>query len=342
MVDFLTTTSEDNSRVLVTGATGSLGPRVVEALHQSRYSVRVLALDPPEQSVLPPGIDLRIGDINNLNDIRSAVKDVQLVVHMAAMLHIMNPTRDQIPAYKFVNVDGTMNVVAAALGAGVKRLVLFSTIAVYGDSAGSVLNEDTSPKPVTLYAQSKRQAEQIVLGACLPDGRPFGTVMRLAAAYGSRIKGNYRRLLQALAKKKFIPIGPGTNRRTLIYDKDAANAVLAVLTNPNAAGKVFNVTDGEIYPLSDIIKTICESLGRKPPRIRLPVAPLRSSVSILDNGARLLGLRFPGFRDALDKYTEDMAIDGHRIQEEIGFKPKYDLLSGWKETIEEMRARGEL
>ena len=61
-----------------------------------------------------------------------------------------------------------------------------------------------------------------------------------------------------------------------------------------------------------------------------------------DKGTALLGHGFPGLRSALDKYTEDMAVDGHRIQDEIGFRPKYDLLSGWKATIEEMRARGEL
>jgi UDP-glucose 4-epimerase len=145
-----------------------------------------------------------------------------------------------------------------------------------------------------------------------------------------------------LAKKRFIPIGAGTNRRTLIYDKDVANAALAVLTNPNAAGKVFNVTDGEIYSLSDIIKTICDALGRRPPRMYLPVAPLRTGAEIVDKGARLFGLGLPGFRGALDKYTEDIAVDGNRIQEEIGFRPKHDLLSGWKETIEEMRVRGDL
>ena len=76
--------------------------------------------------------------------------------------------------------------------------------------------------------------------------------------------------------------------------------------------------------------------------MRLPVAPLRTAAGIMDKGSRLLGLRFPGLRSAIDKYTEDLAVDGQMIQDEIGFRPKYDLLSGWKETIEEMRARGDL
>jgi nucleoside-diphosphate-sugar epimerase len=258
------------------------------------------------------------------------------------MLPIVDPDPGKIPLYELVNVEGTRTVVKTALEADVQELVFFSTIAVYGGSAGHVLTEDTAPRPGTLYAQTKRQAEQIVLDAYRPDGRAFGTVLRLAAVYGSRMKGNYRRLLQALARRRFIPIGPGTNRRTMVYDKDAASAALAVAGHPKAAGKVFNVTDGEIHSLNDIIQTMCEALGRKLPTLRLPVAPLRTAADIMDKGSRLLGLRLPGFRGAIDKYTEDLAVDGHRIQSEIGFRPKYDLRSGWKETIEEMRRRGEL
>jgi UDP-glucose 4-epimerase len=121
-----------------------------------------------------------------------------------------------------------------------------------------------------------------------------------------------------------------------------ASAALAVVGHPNAAGRIFNVTDGEIHSLSDIIQSICEALGRRPPRMHLPIAPLRTAADIIDKGTTLFSIGHPGLRSALDKYTEDMAVDGHRIQAEIGFRPKYDLFSGWRETIEEMRARGDL
>jgi UDP-glucose 4-epimerase len=304
--------------------------------------VRVLALDHPFPGAFDPAVDFRLGDINVFRDVRSAIKDAHLVVHMAAILHVMNPPHARMPLYTLVNVEGTRNVVEMALTAGVKRLIFFSTISVYGNSNGTVLNEDTIPKPESLYAQSKRQAERIVLEAYRPNCVPLGTVLRFAAVYGSRVKGNYRRLLLTLAKKRFVPVGPGTNRRTLIYDKDAANAVLSVLNNPSATGKIFNVTDGEIHSLNDIIHSMCDALGRRPPRMYLPVAPLRTGAEIVDKGTRMLGLRPFGFRSALDKYTEDLAVDGQKIQDETGFRPEYDLLSGWKETIEEMRARGEL
>lgn len=333
-----------NSRppVLVTGATGALGPRVVEVLQQSGYPVRVLALDPPEPKMFSQTTDFQLGDINDERAVRTAVSGITAIIHMAAMLHIYTPSPEQLSRYKIINIDGTALVARAAIEAGVQRVVFFSTIAVYGHGDGRMLDENTLPNPDTPYADTKLRAERIILEAQRLDGRPLGTVLRLAAVYGSLVKGNYRRLLQALARRRFIPIGSGTNRRTLVYDKDVANAALAAARHPNAAGRVFNVTDGEIHSLNDIIQSICEALERRPPRMHLPVAPLRTTAEVIDKGARMLGLRPSGFRGALDKYTEDMAVDGHRIQNEIGFRPKYDLLSGWKETIEEMRERGEL
>ena len=78
-------------------------------------------------------------------------------------------------------------------------------------------------QPDTFYAQTKLAAEQIVLNARRAEGQPLGTVLRLGAVYGSRIKGNYRQLLKALAKRRFVPIGQGQNRRTLVYDRDEAH-----------------------------------------------------------------------------------------------------------------------
>ena len=81
------------------------------------------------------------------------------------------------------------------------------------------------------------------------DGQLLDTMLRLGAVYGSRIKGNYERLLRALARNRFIPIGNGLNRRTLVYDKDVGRAAVLAVSHPAAAGRVFNVTDGEFHTL---------------------------------------------------------------------------------------------
>jgi UDP-glucose 4-epimerase len=219
-------------------------------------------------------------------------------------------------------------------------LVFFSTVAVYGNSNGQVLTEDAATNADTFYAKTKLAAERIVLEAKRADGQPLGAVLRFAAIYGPRIKGNYQRLVHALARRRFIPIGDGSNRRTLIYDRDVSKAALLAVQHPNAAGKVYNVSDGHFYTLKEIINAICQALGRNPPRLSLPVGPVRLAAGILEDAGRMIGFKSPISRATIDKYTEDIAVSSQRIQTELGFKPQFDLESGWRETIQEIRKTG--
>jgi len=114
------------------------------------------------------------------------------------------------------------------------------------------------------------------------------------------------------------------------------------LEHPGAAGKIFNVSDGEFHPLNDIISTMCQALGRKPPRLSLPVGPVRFAAGIVEDMARLVGRKSPIVRATIDKYTEDVAVDSRRIQRELGFVPKYDLSTGWKDAVQEMRLNKQL
>ncbi|OGP85215.1 MAG: UDP-glucose 4-epimerase [Deltaproteobacteria bacterium RBG_16_58_17] len=289
------------------------------------------------------------------------MRGVDAIVHLAALLHIVNPPPELREKYERVNVGGTATVVEAAIKEGVKRVVLFSTIAVYGPSDGCVFNEMSPTHPDTFYAQNKCAAEQIVLNARVADGQPLGTVLRLGAVYGSRVKGNYERLTRALAgnlgtgnlgtrsripgnsghfpRLPFIPVGNGLNRRTLVYDKDVGRAAALAVSHPAAAGRVFNVTDGEFHTLNEIIESICSALGRKPPRLSLPVGPTRTLIGLIEKGSNAIGIKPPVTKAIIDKYTEDIAVDGSLIQKELGFIPQYDLKAGWEETIREMQGK---
>ena len=333
--------SEKNKSVLVTGATGAVGPRVVHALHQAGFGVRTFSIDAPSTGMFPQDIEVLIGDVTDPTTVQSAMQSVDTVVHSAALLHIVNPTLELRKKYERVNVGGTAAVVEAAIKAGVRRVVLFSTIAVYGQTNGQVLDEQSPTHPDTFYAQTKLASEQIVLNARDMNGQSLGVVLRLGAVYGSRIKGNYDRLTKALARNRFIPIGNGLNRRTLIYDKDVGISAVLAVSHPAAAGQVFNVTDGQFHKLNDIISSICQALGRRPPGISLPTRPVRFVVSLLEDGVKLFGCKSPIARATIDKFSEDIAVDSSRIQNELGFRPQYDLHKGWQETVQEMRRKGE-
>ena len=132
--------------------------------------------------------------------------------------------------------------------------------------------------------------------------------------------------------------GNGLNRRTLVYDKDVGRAAALAVSHPAAAGRAFNVTDGGFHSLNEIIESICSALGRKPPQLSLPVGPTRTLIGLIEKGSHAIGLKPPVTKAIIDKYTEDIAVDGSLIQKELGFVPQYDLKTGWEETIREMQA----
>lgn len=330
------------SKVFVSGATGAVGPRVVEALLDAGHMVRTFSLDAIDTHTLPKGADHVIGDITNFKEVRSALFGCNAVIHLAALVHEADPSMQSYLQYDRINIGGTSTVVNAAIEAHIERLVYFSTINVYGPTRGKIVTETFPTAPDTFYARTKLSAEKFVLEAHDPNGAPIGVVLRLGTVYGSRIKGNYNQLLHALAKHRFIPIGSGHNRRTLVYDKDVANAAVLALMHPKATGNIYNVTDGTFHPVHEILSTLSSCLGKKTPTRSLPVRPVRLIAGLLEGASHVFGFRSPVSRSTIDKYIEDIAVDGSRIQRELGFSPRYDLMHGWEETISELRRWGQL
>lgn len=310
---------------VVTGATGAIGPVLVEELARAGFRVRGVSRHGEVAA-----------DVTDPDAMRRAFEGADSVVHAAALLHVNNPPPEMHDLYRRVNVEGTRNVVRAAREAGVRRIVYCSTINVYGGNLREIVDETTEPRPDTIYAQTKLDGEGLVLGS------GCGTVLRLAAVYGARMKGNYQRLLRSMAHGRFVAIGEGSNRRTLVYERDVARAAALAATHPGAAGGIFNVTDEAVHTVREILSAMATALGRKPPRFALPVTPIRLAIGVVETLSRAVDIRPPVTRAMLDKYLEDVAVCGDRIQHELGFKPIFDLQRGWAATVETLRRSGAL
>jgi nucleoside-diphosphate-sugar epimerase len=317
---------------LITGATGAVGPSVVEAFHARGYHVRTLSRHAPAEGLLPQGVTPFTGEITDAGTVERATREADIVVHLASLLHIASPGAAMRREYERVNIGGTSTVVAVAQGAGVRRVVVASTIAVYGYQGGVLLDEESPVQPDTLYGETKLAAERLALAARRSDGAPLCTVLRSAAVYGPRVKGNYRRLVDALARHRFVPIGSGLTRRTVVFDCDLASALVLASEHSAAAGRVFNVSDGQPHALSEIIEAICRALERRPPRVHVPAGAVRAAAALADGALHLAG-RKPIVRALVDKYLEDAAVDARRIQRELGFAPHVTLQDGWQRTV---------
>lgn len=320
---------------MVTGATGAVGPALCGLLLERGYRVRAVSRTPPRPGILPDAVGWRAGDVTDPTAMRAACAGADLVFHLAARLH--RPAGGADPAWRRVNLEGTAVTLAAARGAGTGRVVVCSTISVYGDTRGAVADEDSLIAPETEYASTKAEAEAVALAAARADGAPLAVVLRLASVYGPHMKGNYVRLVRALRSGTFVPLGRGAQRRTLVFDRDAAIAALLAAEHPAAPGRVYNVTDGMLHPFERIVRSICAALERRPPRGFVPALPFRLGWAALDGAGRRLGLRPPALAATVAKLLEDAAVSGARIQRELGFRPTMDLDGGWRAAVAGVR-----
>lgn len=313
----------------VTGATGTIGPELINHLLKRGWHVRALVRNLKPGIRLPDEVEVFNGCLDDTQVLDKAVKNTDTVFHLAARLHINNPGPELEAEYAHVNIEGTRRLAEAALSADVRRFVFFSTINVYGASKKSLVHNEESPlSPDSFYSQTKVSAEEIVLNK-LP-----AVVLRLAAVYGPQMKGNYPRLLNALQKRRFVLIGDGLNRRTLIHVYDACEAAVLAAEHPAASGRIYNVTDGRIHTMKEIIEAMCAALNKKLPKFYLPAAIMRPAFGVLEDGLGLLNYKSPVGRSTIDKLIEDLAASGERLNKELKFKPQYNLLKGWKDVIE--------
>jgi UDP-glucose 4-epimerase len=306
---------------------------LVGLLVSKGYIVRVLVRNNRMEPRLPD-IEYEVGDITDSASVKKAVSGVQIVFHLAAMLHNNNPGRETEQDYYRVNVTGTLNLLKASREHGVKRFIFFSTISVYGSgNLKTWLCEEDKVFPGTFYEKTKYDAERLIQEIGPKKGGPEITILRLASVYGTRIKGNYRTMIKMISKGFLIYPGRGRNKRTLVHEEDVARAALIAAQHPDAAGKIFNVTDGSIYTIRDIVDSILSGMDQKAFVLYLPSYPFRFFSCLAKKNVFSKVPLFRHIAGLIDTVNETVMVSGGKIIEELHFRPKWDLASGMKDAI---------
>jgi nucleoside-diphosphate-sugar epimerase len=311
--------------VAVTGATGFLGPAVVHRLIADGWKVRALARRHPSPGLLPAEVDFIQGDLTDQESLRALLDGADVVHHLAGQAHL-TVAPSAADAYREVNVLGARTTSSVARALSVPRFIYYSSTAVYGPTDGrSPVDEHTPVNPIGAYANSKADAEKVILDTLGHSA----TILRLAAVYGPRLKGNYRRLFDAIARGRYLSVGRALNRRTVVFVDDVASAAGIVTRASDTRTHIFNVTDGEVHQLRAIVAAIAAAVGRTPPRVYLPIGAAEVAARLLDvaAAARLSSTRGTSL---LAKYLEDSAVLGGKLQKELGFRPAFDLEHGWR------------
>ncbi len=318
---------------LIAGGSGVVGPHVVNAFLRAGYRVRVLSRHAPDARLFAQPIEHIAGDICDADACARATHGADVALNLVACIHIHNPVSAE--PYHRINVEGTRTLLHACQGAGVRRFVFFSSILVYGHDASRtsdspLLDESAPLRPDTWYGETKAHAEEIALAA--HDIEPV--ILRLAAVYGPRMKGNYEALMRAARLGVFVPIGRGENRRTLIHAQDVGEAALIAAQHAQVPHQIYNVSDGRTHTFAEILRAVYAALGKSPPRLHVPLGAAHLAADVSERAFALVGARSPIHRARVDKLVEDMAVSGDKFMRATGFIPqKTDLMSAWRDVL---------
>ncbi|WP_199616674.1 NAD-dependent epimerase/dehydratase family protein [Paenibacillus alkalitolerans] len=235
--------------ILVTGATGRIGSRIVPRLLQRGDCVRVLVRQPERaQTLREHGAEIAVGDLLQPETLNQAVADIDAIVHLAAFFR--GATEEQTRA---VNLEGTVSLAQAALQANVRRFIFASTNLVYGTDIGRAFNEEDSPKPAGPYPETKAAAEQALMQLHYTRGLDL-RILRLAFVYGDKDP----HLSEGM--QWFRNWNP-QQRIHMVHHADVAQAVMLATDTQEIGGQIYNVADNEPAPAEQIMKLFGEPVG---------------------------------------------------------------------------------
>lgn len=308
------------AKILITGATGFIGRSLVPALLSEGHDVRcaVLQLDSTLQAE-----QIVINNLEVHTDWTDALRNVEIVIHLAARVHIMKEyATSSLDEYCKINSIATKNFVEQAAQNNVKRFIFLSTIKVHGEFSQNNLpfSEDCRTQPEDPYAKSKLYAEQFIQEIC-QNARMEFVILRPPLVYGPYVKANFLRILQLVDKKWPLPFGSIYNKRTFIYIDNLVSATSAVVSEPSAANQVYLVADDCSWSLTQLVQTLSRKMNTKLFLIPIPVQIL------------IFLFKLCGLKNINTRLFSSLEVSNEKIKSQLGWTPPVSSIDGLEKTV---------
>ncbi len=332
----------DKPKVCITGATGTVGLYLVEYLINKGYEVmgcirpssRAHRLDNLVKNY-PRLLTYAVADITGSAQISNYMIGCDVVVHTAANVEPYSQ-RHELQA---VNVQGTQNVLDAAIAAGVKQFIHISSLSVItGDQDQYGINEDQPPiYSKEEYANSKIDAEQVVMSEAAGKNIEI-TILRPGFIYGPYERTWLPKLIHAMKRRRAIFVGDTKKETNVIYVENLCRAIEASILNQRAFGQIYNLTDGQSISKRLLFDTICDELSL--PRVNVIVPTF--AARLLVETATLMTPYVPTYwKNKLAVYSRaafrlaavNQGFDISKAERELGYIERVPFAEGMAKTL---------
>jgi UDP-glucose 4-epimerase len=252
---------------------------------------------------------------------QAALSSIDVLVHLAGRAHVLRePEEVSARAFQAVNVDLTKKVLGAAVDSGVRRFVFMSSAGVLGNvSSEDGIGDNSPPNPYDHYSRSKLEAEEVVKSS--PVDRTEVVIVRPPMVYGPGARGNFDRILRAVAHGWPLPVGALRAPRSMIGLRNLCDFTLRASLESGAANTTMLASDDQVASVHELTIALARALGKHPMIFTIPVSLLSASLRVL------------GRSSDVPRLTAPFVVNAGRARELLGWTAPHTFLQEIEWTI---------
>lgn len=313
-------------KIAIVGGSGFIGSRLIELLiKEESFNCKNIDLLP---SPFFNNIT-EIGDVRNQQDMDKALEGQDLVILLAAQ------HRDDVSPvslYYDTNVNGMKITLKAMEKNKIKRLIFFSSVAIYGINKENP-NEDSPADPFNHYGKSKWEAEKVIRNWVEIHPEWNIDIIRPTVVFGERNRGNVYNLLHQIASGKFLMVGSGKNVKSMAYVGNVVAFVHFLIKNPKPGINIYNYIDQPDMDMNQLVAHVSRVLDKKVPAVHFPFWLGMLGGYGFDMLAKLTGKKLAISSVRVKKFCASTKFDSTKVHS-IGFIPPFTLEEGLRRTLE--------